>query len=303
MASHNNEKKGGLLQGNFTLGTYLVVRSTIDRNICYTAHAAGRTWLERFDMQVVEHDVLCLAEDSAFLRFGNGEAVHVDVFDAFLGQAVEENGTSSSFTDNVLYKDVAEDRCGFVHSRQFNRCGVPFIVVRHFLSAGFSSIEKIEDDGFRDDIYHVDVADVDVFHQASSPAAALEAQAHVGTHEGAVVYPDVLHSSAHLAADDKASVPVIDDVVGDDNSPRGLSMPASVFVFARLDADGVVAGVEVAASHDSIGARLKVKGIAVLRVPGIVDGNVVEGDMITAPRMKAPGWRVLECASLDEYLA
>ena len=55
------------------------------------------------------------------------------------------------------------------------------------------------------------------------------------------------------------------------------------------------------ASHDSIGARLKVKGIAVLRVPGIVDGNVVEGDMITAPRMKAPGWRVLECASLDEH--
>ena len=69
-------------------------------------------------------------------------------------------------------------------------------------------IEEVKDDSLIGDVYHVDVAYEDVFNKSATSTATLESQAHIRSHECAVVYKDVLHTSAHLTSHYESSMTV-----------------------------------------------------------------------------------------------
>ena len=92
---------------------------------------------------------------------------------------------------------------------------------------------------------------------------------------------------------------MIYDVVPRDHVLTGPAAHASLFVFSRFDADGIVAGIKYAIINDYPVAGFDVEGIGRLRVPGIDNRYLVYGELFAVNRVYAPCRRVTERNTLQ----
>ncbi len=79
-------------------------------------------------------------------------------------------------------------------------------------------------------------------------------------------------------------------------------LPVAAFlVLTALDADGIVADVKGGVSDYGPVARLQIQSVAVLRIPGIADSDVVQGHILTLQRVNVPRRRVAERGILQQH--
>ena len=251
------------------------------------------------DLGVVDGHVLGLADDDALAGAVDDHVLDADVADGHFGQPVEEHGSAHVAGGDVRDVDVTEGRRLLGDGRYGSLHAVGQFLFALF-AGSLATIEEVEQQGFVGDVNHVDAVDVDVFHHAAASAGTLEAETYVGAQEGTVGHVDVLDAARHLTAHHKAAVAVEHDVVLHDDILAGLSASASVFVLARLDADGIVARIEGVVHNQGVGARLQVERVAVLRVPGVEHLDVVDGDVFAGQGMQTPAGRILERNSLEQ---
>ena len=82
----------------------------------------------------------------------------------------------------------------------------------------------------------------------------------------------------------------------------GTTTQTSVLILAALDADAIVAGIELRIDDECVLTRLQIQRIAILGIEGIASQHVVEDDVLAHQRMEVPGRRVLEDDTLQEHI-
>ena len=75
---------------------------------------------------------------------------------------------------------------------------------------------------------------------------------------------------------------VIHDAVIDDDVLGRDAAVATGFVFTGLHTDGIVADVKGAMRDDNVLAGFDIDTVAVLAVPGVTDGEVIEDEVLAA---------------------
>ena len=173
--------------------------------------------------------------------------------DGHFGDAVEIHGTARARTRQVFDVDVAEARSGFVnrHGRHF--CGNYLAAFEHF-DRRLASVIQVERNRLGSDVNHRHVAHPDVLYHTAAPALALEAQPDIGAEELAIADRNIAHAAAHLAAHDKASMPLEDRTAVYDDVLARTRAPAAVFVLPALEADAVIAHIEGGIDYQGIAA-------------------------------------------------
>ena len=94
---------------------------------------------------------------------------------------------------------------------------------------------------------------------------------------------------------------VVDGAAADDKIAAGDAVAASVFVFARFDADGVVSHVEGRVEQHYPVAGVYVYAVSVGGIMGVADGYILDSDVFAPKGMKVPGGGVLEGDALQQH--
>jgi len=135
-------------------------------NLVEALHAYGGLRLFGSDGDIVNRHAVGQAQYNALFGVGDGDVLQVDVLDGHLGQTVEEYGATRTLAGDIGDVDVAESRCLLGHGRH----GLSLVlrVLGGHFRRRLAAVEEVEQDGLRRDVYHVDVADVDVLHQSAA---------------------------------------------------------------------------------------------------------------------------------------
>ena len=235
------------------------------------AHAA-----ERDVLGVVDHRAApgC---DSAILQG--------DPLDRHLRQAADLQGAVGTVADDVANGKIAKRRGALADRFGHRLPGDPVI--------------HVDADRLVADVVHDDVGDVDVLDDPAAAARGFEAQADVRPAEEAVADRDVAHPAGHFAADGHSAVAAQDRAVADGDVFAGDAALSPGLVFPRFDADRVIAGVEEGVGDGDVAAGIHVQRVAVLRVPGVLDGDVADVDVFAEQQVQVPGGGVSESRPVE----
>ena len=217
-----------------------------------------------------------MTDDNPLVGIGHHHIIDRDISHGQLRQAIEGGSTTGSAAIYARDVYVLENGRAFVNGRDL----LYTAIAAHVIQVKRQRIAR--------NIYHVDVVDIDVLHHATTTAGTFKPQSGVGTHKGTIGHIHILHAPRHLAADDKTAVAMQHDIVFDNDILAGLSTKATFLVTSRLQADGIVTGIEQAVGDEHIFARLHVEGIAILRIPGIEYLHVVHNQRFARKRVNAP---------------
>ena len=253
------------------------------------------------DGDVVDGHALGLTDDNALFGLADHDVLHADIVNRHLRQTVEEHGSTGSVADYVADVNVAEGRgllCDGGYIGLHALCNLLFSLFTSSLAA----VEEVEQEWLVRNINHVNAVDVDVFYHDTTTTGTLEAKTYIGTEEGAVGYVNILHTTRHLTTYYKTSMAMEYDVVSHNHVLAGLTTTATVSILARFDTDGIVTRIKDAAGNQSITARLQVECIAVLRIPGIEDLDIIKRDVVARQGMQTPTGRILERNTLKQHL-
>jgi len=207
-----------------------------------------------------------------------------DVLDRPLGQAQHIAGAVRDVcAGHVLERDVARRRRAIVDRAPVAVADVEFLAVR------IAPIEAVDHER-RADALHVHVAQADAIDDGALAAAAprLQAQAPIGADEKAVARADVVDAGPGFRADDDGAVAVLHQAIGDANTARGDGIALGERHLARLDADAVVAGRDVAADDVDVLAGVWVDAVGVRRCRRRFDLDIGDDDLARAERMQRP---------------
>src|SRR5690606_14826840 len=70
----------------------------------------------------------------------------------------------------------------------------------------FGPVVHIKENGFVNNIRHIDVADVNVFHDPSTPTCCFKTNAFVGSHKCTIFHKNIACSPRHLATHNKSTM-------------------------------------------------------------------------------------------------
>ena len=93
-----------------------------------------------------------------------------------------------------------------------------------------------------------------------------------------------------------------DGTAVDDDILAGLATQTAVLVLTALDADAVVASIELRIDDEGILARLQIERITILGVGGIAGEDIVDDDILAHQRMDVPRRRILEDDTLQQHV-
>ena len=195
-------------------------------------------------------------------------------------------------TVDVLNVDVAEGRSGNIDRFGFDVVHL-LTAFQHFDNR-LSAVVEVESNGVALDVEHGNVVNEDVLNHATTPTATLEAKTDIGAEELAIGHMDVFHTTTHFRTHYKASMSCKYGATVYHHILTRFATLASILVLTALDADSVVASIELAVHDERILARLQVECIAVLCVARIAGKHTVDDDVLAHEWMDVPGWGVLE---------
>src|SRR5690606_33987116 len=173
-----------------------------------------------------------------------GGILQADILEVHLGEALKISPDPRACDPYVLHIDVLKGRGLFVDRDQGPVPGLIGLTLVLFQHRGIAAVEKVEIDGVRRDVYHVDLGDENILHDPAPSACTLEAQPHIGPDEGTMGHMYVPYPARHLTAHCKASMAVIDRIVLDNHVLRRHTTLSAVPVLPRLDTDGIIPYIE-----------------------------------------------------------
>lgn len=229
--------------------------------------------------------VLVVGEDGVLLGLDHN-VLKADAVDRHLRESVELHSTASVVADNVLDVDVTEN--GSLLGDGNLRGVVRIVTIGKHLSYRLATIIHIEGDGIGLDVGHCHVVDIDILDDTTTATGRLEAQADISAQELAVLDEDILHTTTHLRAYHKATMSGEYGTAIDYDILAGDATTATVGVLTTLDADAIIAGIELRIDNQCVLTRLEVEGIAILCIGRIAGKDIVENDVLAHQGMDVP---------------
>ena len=148
-------------------------------------------------------------------------------------------------------------------------------------------------------IGHHDVGEIDILCASATADGTLETKTSVRTREPAIGRYDSGYAADVLAAYHESSVGVIDGVVSQQYVLNAIDI-SPLLMFATLEAETVIAGVDSRVDNETLVAVAQVDGIAILCVPGAAHGDTVHDDVAAVEWMHMKFRSILECYTLKE---
>ena len=201
---------------------------------------------------------------------------------------------------DVLDVDVAEGWGSDIHRLCLDI--VHLLAAFQYLNHRFSSVVEVESDGIALDVKHGDIVDENVFHYATTSTATLETQTYIGAEELTIRHMDILHATTHLRTYHKAAMACKHSTTVHHHILTRFATLSAVRVLATLDADAIVASIELAIHDKRILARFQVEGITVLCIAWIAGKHTIDNDILAHEWMNVPSRRILENHTLQQHI-
>lgn len=193
-------------------------------------------------MDILFRDVFGISEGGVLLGLDD-DILQFDALDRHLGQTVKLHSTSGTIANDVLNVDIAEDRC-LLRNRHLRRV-VGIVTIGQHLGYRLAAIIHIESDGIGLNVCHRYVADEDVLYDAATATCRLEAQTDISAQKLTVLHQNVSDTATHFGTDNEATMSGEYCTAVDYHILTGATTQASVLVLTTLDADAIIAGIEL----------------------------------------------------------
>ena len=256
---------------------------------------AGHDACALFEGFAVPDDVLGVLESVLFGR-GQGAILESDVLcvvhlDAFF-DTIETNAIEEQIMNGQTFQTGDVHRrlrvhAGDVTESEIAPMGIELRLVVTIGSAASTGrtvcVTGLEEDSRFADIFHSDVVAIDVFTPTSTTRSRFETATDVSTIEHTIFDDETLHTTAELRTDDKSTVCAIYGIVGDEE----IALRTSFYTFvsnAAFHTDTIVTSADMTTGDEGYLYVTRVHGIAVLRPPRTIDGDVLDDEVLDTRR-------------------
>ena len=183
--------------------------------------------------------------------------------------------------------NITETRCSFIHWQRFYFSRYLLTTFQHFNSR-FATIIKIECNRLRRDIHHGNITYPDILNNSSAPTLALKTQTDIRPQELTIADRDIAYTTTHFTTNHKTTVAFEYCTTIYHHILTNTSPAATVFVFATLQTNTIIAHIKCRVHNQCILARFQIQTITILRITRITNLYFFYQHILTHPRMQVP---------------
>ena len=99
---------------------------------------------------------------------------------------------------------------------------------------------------------------MDILYDTATTASGLETETNISAKELTVLHKDVTNTTTHLRSYDEASMSGKNSTSADDYILAGATTTTTVLILSALDADAIIARIELRINDESILTRFQV---------------------------------------------
>lgn len=199
------------------------------------------------NMDILKRDIFSIIDVCASLSHKERIFHHYIIY-WHLWQTVEIDSSLSTVANDVVEEYIAEARCLFGDGRNG--------ILRRSVLVGFAAYRLVcvietEGECFIDNVAHTDIVQKDILHESATSASGFESDAGICAIKDTVSYADISCPARHFRADNESSMTMQHSASANEYVLARLAYTATLSIFARLDANGVIAYIEC--SIDNLG--------------------------------------------------